>query len=129
MKPGAYKVDARVIVQRRAVEMTLEELGQLSVGLFTEPPSPEGAHGQELVIGGYSRQSVSFSPLSPHRRLSLNETKVVFEGIEGWPQPTLVVLFDTDGGVLGYGLLVTEAGAPGGVLAAFAVTAIALRFS
>ena len=129
MTPGTFRTEPRVIVQRRAENMPIEELCQLTIGLYTAAPSPEGAGGRELCVAGYARQSVSFGPLSAHRRASLNASPVTFDAVASWPQPTHVGVFDIDGAVLAYGLLVGSAGSGGGHAATFPVTSIGLRFS
>lgn len=129
MKPGSYKVTARVVVQHRTASPSLYEVG-LTVGLLTAAPSAEGGDVQEIDDVEYKRQPGGFRNASESgmSRQLRSAAAVSFGPVSNWPSATHVGLFDQTGALVAYGPLVTSPGHAEAGEVVFAASAVEILF-
>lgn len=127
MKPGAYRVHARAVVQRRGADRSSLNLDTLTVALVTTAPKPEGSPLNEISAPDYRRQA--FATESGHGGTVLSSVEVRFSPALDWPQATHAAIFTDDGEVLACGRLETSAGHAGPDEIVFAASSILLQLN
>ena len=127
MKPGAYRVHARAVVQRRGADRSSLNLDTLTVALVTTAPKPEGSPLNEISAPDYRRQA--FAAEGEHDGTVLSSREVRFSSALDWPQATHAAIFTDDGEVLACGRLETSAGHAGPDEIVFAASSILLQLN
>jgi hypothetical protein len=129
MKSGCYACDARVVLKYRTGADPLP--GNLTLGLLTAAPSPEGWDAEELAAPGYARQPIEFDPApSAHPGVKrLNTHRISFGPIGDYVAGVShAAVFDAEGKVVAYAWFQTCPGYIDGAEVVFDGGRVTLRY-